>query len=413
MKKCAACGAKIEKPLRYCPYCGAALEADDGSVPRDYWAEQLAAENEQLPPEWEEEDSAEAEGQPEKNTDEEEKPEPSFQKSASGRIRRKLWLPAAAGALTLLLILGGLLFEKQRESRQVLPGAGTYQGVDAVSRGTKVSAREDWLELKNDGSFQLFLMNTTLRGSWKLQDQELALEAGRKGREKLRSPVLLMGTLRNGILRLRYNETEYVFALPGKEYLAERPERRIRETESSSLCTYQSWAGDYYGWIGIREGTGAFAGTDGQCADVCGRISVTPENTGTVALWSPGNRGQERFCMADVMFLPGTTDMGKMRVQWGLFHEMELKEGQWETDPGKSPVSHLPQMLCIRGRFTDPQDPESGFWYDIFLRPWGCSWEDVKSVPPEQNPWDRMLPPQYESWYVPLIRGGVPMPDSF
>ena len=49
------------------------------------------------------------------------------------------------------------------------------------------------------------------------------------------------------------------------------------------------------------------------------------------------------------------------------------------------------------------ENGDDQFTYDIFLRPWGTSWDDAKAED---------LPYYYHDWYLPLIEAGEPMPDS-
>ena len=152
-----------------------------------------------------------------------------------------------------------------------------------------------------------------------------------------------------------------------------------------------------------------FAGSAGEACDVCGRIQLEEEDRGRLSLWNEQNKPGDRFCMADVILTEGTTEMGKLYAEWGTFYDMEIGPGEWVIDPGKSPVSHLEDLIYFRGTYMDMSHPDSSFVYEIFLKPWGKNWENVKQFC--QDPW--MLPPHYDDWYLPLQSAGIQMPDHF
>ena len=52
--------------------------------------------------------------------------------------------------------------------------------------------------------------------------------------------------------------------------------------------------------------------------------------------------------------------------------------------------------------------------FRLYLRPWGTDWEDVRTGDTSGCLYRNMLPPDYDSWYAPLLaRGVADMPDSF
>ena len=56
------------------------------------------------------------------------------------------------------------------------------------------------------------------------------------------------------------------------------------------------------------------------------------------------------------------------------------------------------------------EDGNSSNWihYYVFLRPWGMSWEDVRSDSCEDMPYTEMMPRLYDDWYVPHMNGAMP-----
>ena len=105
-----------------------------------------------------------------------------------------------------------------------------------------------------------------------------------------------------------------------------------------------------------------------------------------------------------VDFLDGYSTRGAISNQEAYFWDYALPEGEWYFDPDDEYYSDMPNSICLFGRYEDPENEGSWFNYWIFLRPWGERWEDLD---------DYMLPSYYESWYLPLITAGEPMPDNF
>ena len=95
----------------------------------------------------------------------------------------------------------------------------------------------------------------------------------------------------------------------------------------------------------------------------------------------------------------------------GNFLGCEMEYADWIVDPGLSDVSELDHMICISGDWSDPEG--SSLSYSIYLRPWGMDWEDVKTADTTYMPYDDMMPLYYEDWYLPKIKAGEEMPESF
>ena len=100
-----------------------------------------------------------------------------------------------------------------------------------------------------------------------------------------------------------------------------------------------------------------------------------------------------------------------MTADSGTYLDCDLTNGL-SCDPGVSEVHTFDHMICISGRAED----ENGGWvrFRLYLRPWGTDWEDVRTGDTSCCLYRNMLPPDYDSWYAPLLaRGVADMPDSF
>ena len=133
--------------------------------------------------------------------------------------------------------------------------------------------------------------------------------------------------------------------------------------------------------------------------------------TGTLTVWDTENEPGELLLRASTAFSAGTTGAGCMTADSGTYLDCDLTDG-FQCDPGASEVQSFDHMILIWGRAED----ENGGWvrFRIYLRPWGMDWEDVRTGDTRGCLYRNMLPPDYDSWYVPLLaRGTAKMPDSF
>ena len=402
MAKCPACGGEISDAFRYCPLCGCKIDPEDEKPVRDYWAEKLSPGEEDWTkevPDDELEDLNAGEA-PWMGPD---VPAPDSGEDPSLDVRPK---PRPRWSITFLVVVlaaaaiaAALLCGKLKAEPELAEGAGTYNGLTCAYEDEILSIKNDWVELREDHTFRLSVLQGIMTGDWTLEGQGLKLTTEFEE---------LHGEIQDGCLILDYSGTECIFALPGFENQAPDLRKQIsRSTVPSVLPDCGAWEGDYYGYMVMTRGEGRFAGIDGKALDVCGRIVTFEDGLGRIEFWSSENKKGESFCTADVLFKDGTGPMGQMIVEWGLFCGMEMQPGAWAVDPGKSRVCDVENLFYTQGKFLDTTDPESSYCYEIFFMPWGKLWEEADSRYPG------LLPPGYEQWYLPLIGAGQPMPEHF
>lgn len=170
---------------------------------------------------------------------------------------------------------------------------------------------------------------------------------------------------------------------------------------------YAWWDGDWYGWWVIYEGGGDYADLESYCYDACATISVHGD-TGLVDLWDEDCAEGMNIGYIDVAFEPGTTDKGRMVSVSGDFYDDEIAARDWVVDPGDSFVSRFDSMILIDGTYYEDGNSSNWIHYYVFLRPWGMSWEDVRSDSCYDMPYDNMMPLGYDSWYVPHMNDAMP-----
>ena len=183
------------------------------------------------------------------------------------------------------------------------------------------------------------------------------------------------------------------------------------ETNTDAASDYAAyWAGDWYGWHVVIDASEELQYLKDTAWDACARIRVR-EDTGTLTVWDTETDPGELLLRASVEFSPGTTDAGCMTADAGAYLGCDLTDGLL-CDPGASEVQAFAHMILISGRAED----ENGGWvrFRLYLRPWGMDWEDVRTGNTSGCLYRNMLPPDYDSWYAPLLAQGVTdMPDSF
>ena len=93
----------------------------------------------------------------------------------------------------------------------------------------------------------------------------------------------------------------------------------------------------------------------------------------------------------------GTGEHGTLTSESGYFTDVDLEHADWIIDPG---LEDYEDLIRIDGWYESGDDE---FYYEIYLRPWGTSWDDME---------EDSRPALYSSWYVPLIEAGKSMPDT-
>ena len=158
------------------------------------------------------------------------------------------------------------------------------------------------------------------------------------------------------------------------------------------------WNGDWYGWWTMYGCYGYYEGMDGMAWDVCGTIDIGEDYTGTVTLWDEDYTRAEPMVSADVSLSEaGTGEYGAVTSEGGYFTDIPLEHADWIVDPG---LSDYEDLIWITGFYENGEDE---FTYEIYLRPWGASWDDLS---------EDVQPLYYSDWYLPLIEAGAAMPDA-
>jgi len=185
------------------------------------------------------------------------------------------------------------------------------------------------------------------------------------------------------------------------------------------------WAGDWYGWWCVYSGFGAYEQYENIAWDAYARIDVFGDGTGYVSIWDTETGAGDFIASSYVHFENSDAEGGCMVLDEGIFFdakewlpgvqmpEFRIPAEEWWVDPTFSTVSHFDHMVEIEGWYEDPENPDNGFYYCIYLRPWGVEWEDVREGDTSGCIYSDMMPLYYDDWYLPLLEKGEPMPDTF
>ena len=158
------------------------------------------------------------------------------------------------------------------------------------------------------------------------------------------------------------------------------------------------WNGDWYGWWTMYGCYGYYEGMDGMAWDVCGTVDIGEDYMGTITLWDEDYTRDNAMVIADVSLSEaGTGEHGTVTSEGGYFTDIPLEHADWIVDPG---LSDYEDLIWITGFYENGEDE---FTYEIYLRPWGASWDDLS---------EDVQPLYYFDWYLPLIEAGAAMPDA-
>lgn len=391
MTFCTNCGAELPEGAKFCTECGTKVqEPVNQQLEQPIQASVSPVQGNYPPP-------AGAETWNTGKTD----PQPGFtmgnggQKKGAGLIIGLAVLGVALVA-ALIFVLASMMgsFGTASADKALL---GRYEGVSCFVEGINIGAEDEWVELKSGGKAKLHLLGDTYNGKWTLDGESLTMtESGDE----------YYGTLRDGVITVDFYGMAYTFAKDG----AQVPQTQPAETESRIPSDVRWWEGDWYGWWILQNGTGSWENVSGSFWDTCARIWVEDDGSGYIEFWDEDNEAGECFANAAVSFTTDGTSaaQGAMACGEGSFWDTDLTDGAWVVYPDDSPMGPgVENAICIRGSYVDPDNREDSFDYEIYLRPWGVEWEDVRNVDTTDLPYDDMMPAYYDSWYLPLIKDGV------
>lgn len=316
-----------------------------------------------------------------------------------------------AGTLLIAAVLLLTLCACKRETRPAV-GLGTFHGEQVSAYGGdwqpigEVYSGQTYLTLNAGGEGVFCVDGEAAAVEWETSGERLTLTMGSARCEgTIDANTVTIGFF-DADIRMSFSRTASA-ALPLLDSLPEQAQEPDADAEPDHAAY---WAGDWYGWHIVTDASEELQYLKDTAWDACAHISVRGD-AGVLTVWDTENEPGELLLRASVTFSAGTTGAGRMTADSGTYLDCDLTNGL-SCDPGASEVHMFDHMICISGRAED----ENGGWvrFRLYLRPWGTDWEDVRTGDTSGCLYRNMLPPDYDSWYAPLLaRGVADMPDSF
>ncbi len=281
--------------------------------------------------------------------------------------------------MILLLCLGLCLTAcGQKEEHPELHGY--YVGTDIDTEGyvvamDRVYVGENYLRLDADGKGIICLADNVYDIRWSLRGEVFRLTLEGKTSK---------GYVKEGDIYVDYMDEGTVLCFQFQEDYIPLVERDLTEEQLW-------WNGDWYGWWIVDEGEGSFADMQGAWWDLCATVEMQGNDLGIIRLWDQDSSKEDP--LGEVQFR--LNDEGVGVSTQGYFGAVQIGQSDWLMDPGEAGVENM-LLLSFGG-----ENDTGSFYYSIYLRPWGEDWEGLADKPYH-----------YDSWYLPLVEAGKPMPDS-
>jgi len=145
------------------------------------------------------------------------------------------------------------------------------------------------------------------------------------------------------------------------------------------------WDGQWYGWYNILEAKGAFSDYDDLALDCSAFIDLSSDGTGTLYIWDD----YEELGTIDIIVdFDRGGEYGVLYTLSGIMFEHEVEEYGWAVNPSREDYGYTIYV------YSDIRDGGDYIRYEIYLRPWGATWDDMI---------DSLRPRGYDNWYVPFI----------
>ena len=152
----------------------------------------------------------------------------------------------------------------------------------------------------------------------------------------------------------------------------------------------ERWRGNWYGWWEIRNSNGTLPDSWYDC---CAVIDVLTDGSARMLIWDEQSTREQPI---GIFQLKLETD--RASVVGGRFWFQEIEENSLSLAHMDAPY---PNCLVLDGAKHEAEGEK--FEYRLFLRPWGCDWEDVRES-------GERIPYHYDLWALPLIEQGETMP---
>lgn len=277
-------------------------------------------------------------------------------------------------------------------------GAGYYL-IDSFSDGETTMYREDilaagldWSILLEEGGVAQIQFDELVAGTW----SDGIISATVEG-ETEELPYTIEGDtlsldLYGEIATFRLDDGTMQAAAPsspqeedaGSETVAAQPGA---PNADAATPLQQWWAGDWYGYWTISGVTDRYEALDDGRWDCYAEVALAEDGAGSIHVWDA----------EDILFTvsitaseaSGSGAMGAAISEEGSYRDgAAIERADLIIDPS---LYGYENYMVIDGYYESADDPDEGYYYWVYLRPWGQLWDDI----PEDS-----RPPQYADWYL-------------
>lgn len=274
--------------------------------------------------------------------------------------------------------------------KAISPEIGSYTCKQITRAGKKLSVGEYFsaapvLTLEEKDKATLEINGEICEGLWQNSSGEFTLIIGEKKS---------VGTLENGICSVDLFGQGIVYSFFPDSLSS--PVRDKGEKEKNNR-----WCGDWYGTWGLWNASGEWENLDGQFFDCFAHIDMGLDNSGEITLWDEKSSRSAPLAAVSLKLASSPTHFGIARSESGYFLSGDIEKGEWTIEPDRE---ELENAVSFSSHYNGT---DGEFDYAFFLRPWGWVWDDaIKNG-------SVRLPYHYQQWYLPMLSGNFPMPDSF
>lgn len=272
------------------------------------------------------------------------------------------------------------------------PDIGVYTCEQIIKGEEKLSVSDYYssppkLTLAEKNRATLEINGEVCGGTWKNDNGEFSLFTGDK---------LSSGTIGSGKCTVDLFHQGILYGFFSDSFSVTDQEEKEKEKEKNNR-----WNGDWYGYWTVQNASGQWESYDGRSLDCFAHIDMSQENTGEIKLWDEQSSSAEPLGAVRLKLTPSSALYGTASSESGFFFSADIEEGEWTIEPDKE---KLENVLSFSSHYS-AQDGE--FDYMFVLRPWGTIWDDAIESGAVR------LPYFYNRWYLPMLSGNSPMPDSF
>ncbi|MDL2318039.1 hypothetical protein LJC74_02930 [Eubacteriales bacterium OttesenSCG-928-A19] len=172
-----------------------------------------------------------------------------------------------------------------------------------------------------------------------------------------------------------------------------QPEEPSRE---AATPLQQWWAGDWYGYWTVSGVTDRYDALDDGRWDCYATVALANDGSGSIHVWDAEETLFE--VSVTVSETSGSGAMGAAISEGGSYGDgAAIEHADMIIDPS---LYGYDGYMVIDGYHESADDPDEGYYFWVYLRPWGQLWDDI----PEDS-----RPPQYAEWY--LERYGLPFDE--